>query len=741
MYYIKLPINKVVYTNKGIKTRSTSVYDTYPYYEYTLQTSNDSAFFTIKKYTKASTYTNEGYIFISKCKIIDDYCLIPITKYEDYYYSDNMTNVGFDIRNGFTNIRYNGSYTKISSFNIWLDISNYIFYKYDIVDDDYSVVGQRYIHIIGLNDKAYILVKDNPNEIKVITSSLNGTSNSTTDYTSWINMTTTNKRQYTDLTINATSISQVLSLTELITLSSNYGINRFPEDTTSYAIQYGNVYGGLFYNGTKYIKTSLYRKYKDVISFTAFNNNMFIPFLGDEWESITINNIVINNDFYNDNANKCLIVNIDNSYYIYLTGKGNDTLGELKEISIFLKIESSKSSYNTIESGYSRYYSSDGTYLYYNMLFYQEPYTPTNKLKTPTFSDLNVLHNEDTGTYALTFKANNPNDVSVSVDITISGREGTDNITLPSGDSEWSFLLPENKAGTLQGTNISALGYENADDTSKYNYYEWVAPGYLREIVISLCYLSTIDDKNYNLTILYDNPNGIEIPCVVHYGKNGENASSKTLVAGGGFFTYPNVENVNGFVYIHPEKVDGYYQLPDTEAVSYTKLPIPPTPSSTGITLYKNNNNNKVVNKGYKLETYKVLNGTFRDSVNILNPVFQIENDEVPECNYCYIADFRRYYYIDTITCIRTGLYEIECSVDVLYTYKDSILNSEQYISRQENEYNELLKDDMVTFDSSYDYNIYYQNIDELDYGIATGDVMKDYDRTNILVSWFGIQS
>ena len=435
----------------------------------------------------------------------------------------------------------------------------------------------------------------------------------------------------------------------------------------------------------------------------------------------------------------------DNTFLV--KGKGKNTYIDFDKQYLCLSLQFGEGGGYSEDSGaYTGAYSFTGRYYLESKngnltCLYQNPYTPTTKLKTPTFSDLEILHNEDTGTYALTFKANNPNSVSVSVDITISGREGTDNITLPSGDSEWSFALSENKAGTLQGTNISALGYENADDTPKYNYYEWVAPGYLRELVINNVYLMTSDDKTYNLNIVVYNNNSVSIPCIIHYGKSGTLTKSKDLSIGYNYIVIDNTENINGIVWIHPEKVDGYYQLPDTDAVSYTKLPIPPTPSSTGITLYKNNNNNKVVNKGYKLETYKVLNGTFRDSVNILNPVFQIENDEVPECNYCYIADFRRYYYIDTITCIRTGLYEIECSVDVLYTYKDSILNSEQYISRQENEYNELLKDDMVTFDSSYDYNIYYQNIDELDYGIATGEVMKDYDRTNILVSWFGIKS
>ncbi len=434
----------------------------------------------------------------------------------------------------------------------------------------------------------------------------------------------------------------------------------------------------------------------------------------------------------------------DTTYLV--KGKGKNDFINFDTYSICLSLMFETGGYISEDTGEatSGSYSFTGRYYLENKngnltCIYQNDYTPTTKLKTPTFSNLEVQHNEESGTYALSFSANNPNSVSVNVDINISGRDGTDTITLPSGTSDWSFALAENKQGTLQGTNINALGYENADDTPKYTYYEWVEPGYLREPSLEQCYLSTTDDKNYSLNIIVVNTNSVIIPTTIHYGKNLENKYQTALQLNVGSYRIENVENVNGSVYFSFDKVEGYYPLPDSETITYTKLPLPPTPSSTGITLYKNNNNNKVVNKGYKLETYKVLNGTFRDSVNILNPVFQINNDEVPDCNYCYIADFRRYYYIDTITCVRTGLYKIECSVDVLYTYKDDILKSEQYISRQENEYNELLNDKLVT---SEDYSTYYIEeapIDILDYGGEDIESDNTYNlKTNIIITTFG---
>lgn len=683
--------------------------------------------------------TNGTDIIILKEGVLkDDYVYLPLEEDRNFYYCEFLSG------------KFSTSFVGSSAIHSYEEkVTN--FKQTIVTDNEFSEVGLLYYYIVGYTTTSSIVFLKNPTQmytyptISASSSTYKIVPKVTTSYSGGSSTSFTAEFNLSTIALN------------LVQNGTFYRMFQEPTGETSPNVTYNKYFGGIRANYTSrygtfyawqmlslaYISTNITYIYQNpATNYEGNYNPLGIYDLLEQGQSITVSSGVsgINFKITNDYDNTKLKVYQFKGGLLIKAVATNDVITLDNAMVLSFLGTSTSSTANSVWTGLCYYDSSEGDYYYY-CVNYQYPYTPTNKLKTPTFSDLNVLHNEDTGTYALTFKANNPNDVSVSVDINISGREGTDTITLPSGDSEWSFALSENKAGTLQGTNINALGYENADDTSKYNYYEWVAPGYLRELVMPLCYLSTIDDKTYTLNISVENPNSVNIPCVIHYGKNGEYTMSKTLKSSLNFFIVENAENINGIVWIHPEKVDGYYQLPDTDAVSYTKLPIPPTPSSTGITLYKNNNNNKVVNKGYKLETYKVLNGTFRDSVNILNPVFQIENDEVPECNYCYIADFRRYYYIDTITCIRTGLYEIECSVDVLYTYKDSILNSEQYISRQENEYNELLKDDMVTFDSSYDYNIYYQNIDELDYGIATGEVMKDYDRTNILVSWFGIQS
>ena len=53
--------------------------------------------------------------------------------------------------------------------------------------------------------------------------------------------------------------------------------------------------------------------------------------------------------------------------------------------------------------------------------------------------------------------------------------------------------------------------------------------------------------------------------------------------------------------------------------------------------------------------------------------------------NYAYISDYGRYYYVDSVTVGRNGMYIVQLSVDVLMTYADAIKNLSATISRQEN--------------------------------------------------------
>ena len=86
------------------------------------------------------------------------------------------------------------------------------------------------------------------------------------------------------------------------------------------------------------------------------------------------------------------------------------------------------------------------------------------------------------------------------------------------------------------------------------------------------------------------------------------------------------------------------------------------------------------------------ITGTLREDCSIINPVIKIEsftNFDITTCNYCYIAEFGRYYFINNINCVNK-LYEIHCHVDVLTTYKHCIRRNSAVVSRQERNYKNL---------------------------------------------------
>lgn len=91
------------------------------------------------------------------------------------------------------------------------------------------------------------------------------------------------------------------------------------------------------------------------------------------------------------------------------------------------------------------------------------------------------------------------------------------------------------------------------------------------------------------------------------------------------------------------------------------------------IDLYYNASENNKVSKSLTLLTS--LQGTLRDDCDLLNPIIMIETSAVPNANYAHIPLFNRYYYISDITNFRNNLWIMRLNVDVLYTYRNQIMN------------------------------------------------------------------
>lgn len=64
------------------------------------------------------------------------------------------------------------------------------------------------------------------------------------------------------------------------------------------------------------------------------------------------------------------------------------------------------------------------------------------------------------------------------------------------------------------------------------------------------------------------------------------------------------------------------------------------------------------------------------------------------KCNYVYIPDLNRYYFVDNIEFLNGTQIKLTLSEDVLYTYSDSILTTAQMIRRNAYTYNGMYQDE-----------------------------------------------
>ena len=97
------------------------------------------------------------------------------------------------------------------------------------------------------------------------------------------------------------------------------------------------------------------------------------------------------------------------------------------------------------------------------------------------------------------------------------------------------------------------------------------------------------------------------------------------------------------------------------------------------IILYVNTSERQAINK--ILDSGSTVTGSLRGESSIINPSFLIETTNPSGYNYCYIAEFGRYYFITDITSVRTDIWRIDCAVDVLMSFKNQILNLDVIVS------------------------------------------------------------
>ena len=100
------------------------------------------------------------------------------------------------------------------------------------------------------------------------------------------------------------------------------------------------------------------------------------------------------------------------------------------------------------------------------------------------------------------------------------------------------------------------------------------------------------------------------------------------------------------------------------------------------VTLYKNTSDKRNLNK--VISEIKSVSATAKGEINIISPTLILEYFST-DFNYCYISDFKRYYFVNSITLLTGQRVQINLSVDVLMTYKEEIKNLTVNVLRYEN--------------------------------------------------------
>jgi hypothetical protein len=110
------------------------------------------------------------------------------------------------------------------------------------------------------------------------------------------------------------------------------------------------------------------------------------------------------------------------------------------------------------------------------------------------------------------------------------------------------------------------------------------------------------------------------------------------------------------------------------------------------ITLYKNESEKNKINK--ILTSVASVTGVLRDGSSIISPEIVIEYNDPTGFNYCHIDSFNRYYFVNNIVVLSNKLIKLSLKVDVLESFKTSILSQNIIVDKSTNKVNNYLHDE-----------------------------------------------
>lgn len=102
-----------------------------------------------------------------------------------------------------------------------------------------------------------------------------------------------------------------------------------------------------------------------------------------------------------------------------------------------------------------------------------------------------------------------------------------------------------------------------------------------------------------------------------------------------------------------------------------------------------------------------VVSGVLKEQSSIINPVVLIRaNTAIMEYNYAEIDTFKRKYFVTDIKNVRNDLWEVSLHVDVLYSYKDVLLQNDYFVERNQYDFNCELPDKANSFKPLMELNL-----------------------------------
>lgn len=102
----------------------------------------------------------------------------------------------------------------------------------------------------------------------------------------------------------------------------------------------------------------------------------------------------------------------------------------------------------------------------------------------------------------------------------------------------------------------------------------------------------------------------------------------------------------------------------------------------------------RFLDKSSYIKDMQVYNCEIYESCNVMYPIFILRYDSrIFNCNYAYVSEWNRYYYIADIRLNPAGKMIITCREDVLMSNKNAIKNLDVNVIRNQKQRNKLLVD------------------------------------------------